>query len=62
MTVANIRGIAVGKWIKNIGGIGSALAVVLRRCGGAAVVAAGRDRDPATGGGHGCGDGRRDSA
>ena len=41
MTVANVRGLAVGKWIQNIGGIGTALAVVLVVVAALAVVASG---------------------
>src|SRR6185436_19498841 len=41
MTVANVRGLAVGKWIQNIGGIGTALAVLLVVVAALAVVASG---------------------
>jgi hypothetical protein len=41
MTVANVRGLAVGKWIQNIGGIGTALAVLLVVGAALAVVASG---------------------
>jgi amino acid transporter len=41
MTVANVRGLAVGKWIQNIGGIGTALTVLLVVVAALAVVASG---------------------
>lgn len=41
MTVANVRGLAVGKWIQNVGGIGTALAVLLVVVAALAVVASG---------------------
>jgi glutamate:GABA antiporter len=41
MTVANVRGLAVGKWIQNIGGIGTALVVLLVVVAALAEVASG---------------------
>ena len=41
MTVANIRGAAVGKWIHNIGGMSSLASVVLVLAAAAAAIAAG---------------------
>jgi amino acid transporter len=41
MTVANVRGLAVGKWIQNVGGIGTGLAVLLVIAAALAVVRSG---------------------
>lgn len=41
ITVANVRGLAVGKWIQNVGGLGTGLAVLLVIAAGLVVVGSG---------------------
>ena len=50
ITVANVRGMGVGKWINNAGGVGSAVTVVLLVDRGRRGAVAGRGRDAADGG------------
>ena len=52
ITIANIRGMGVGKWINNIGGVGSVVTVGLVALAAAVARAHGHGRDAAPGHGH----------
>ena len=59
ITVANVRGMGVGKWINNAGGVGSCRHRGVARRGGRRRTAAGSSRDAADGGGFGARHGER---